>query len=86
MFSPLLVHRRALEAADARIHAQNAALVEQEASLRAANQLLAQLAGKFAAARYTEHKKAATYRTGIFDLSDKLKLLLTPTYKPVPVF
>ena len=43
--------RQALEAADARIHAQNAALVEQEASLQAANRLLAQLASKYSAAR-----------------------------------
>jgi hypothetical protein len=41
-----------LAAADARIHAQNAAMVEQEARLTEANRLLALVSTRYAAARY----------------------------------
>jgi hypothetical protein len=50
--NPFIVFRQALAAADARIHAQNAAMVEQEARLTEANRLLALVSTRYAAARY----------------------------------
>jgi hypothetical protein len=48
---PFIIFRQALAAADVRIHAQNAAMVEQEARLTEANRLLALVSTRYAAAR-----------------------------------
>jgi hypothetical protein len=46
-----MTRRQALEAADARVHAQNAAMLEQEVRLQEASRLLALVSGRYSAAR-----------------------------------